>query len=162
MKVKQLFALSALALATGAVLAQETADRPLTRAEVRQQLADARAKGTPENGEGATRGDQGSEGPSQTSRAAVKVEIQQARADGTLVGPGSKSPADVTYRRLVAEPSTETRAEVKSEVLEARADGTLARAGEPGSAQEGRMTANPILANAHVNTRERVASARSK
>jgi hypothetical protein len=84
----------------------------------------------PLNGEGATRGDQGSAGPSQTTRAAVKADELQARADGMLVGPGSNSPGGVVYQRLVAAPSTVTRGEVKSEVLEARAEGALAPAGE--------------------------------
>jgi hypothetical protein len=108
MKVRQVFALGALAIATSSVFAGSL----------------------PMNGEGSTRGIQGSAGPSQTTRAAVKSGVLQARADGMLIGPGSKSPGDVVYQRLVAAPSTVTRGEVKAEVLEARADGTLAPAGE--------------------------------
>ena len=140
MKVRQVFSLGILTLATGAVLAAT----PLM------------------NGEGSTRGDQGSEGPSQTTRAAVKAGVAQARADGTLVGPGSKTPGDVVYARLAAAPSTETRAEVKAEVREARADGTLIPAGEGGSALEGRLAVNPIDAKAHTDASERVASSHSK
>ncbi len=140
MKVRQVFALGLLTLATSAVFAAT----PLM------------------NGEGSTRGDQGSEGPSQTTRAAVKAGVQQARADGTLVGPGSNSPGDVVYERLAAAPSTETRADVKAEVREARADGTLIPAGEAGSAEEGRLAANPSYAKAHTNASDRVASNHSK
>jgi len=107
MKVRQAFTLGILTLATSAVFAA-----------------------VPLNGEGATRGDQGSEGPSQTTRAAVKAEELQARADGMLVGPGSNSPGGVVYLRLVAAPPMVTRGQVKSEVLEARAEGALAPAGE--------------------------------
>ena len=84
----------------------------------------------PLNGEGQTRGDQPSAGISQATRAAVKAGVLEARADGMLVDPGSNSPGDVVYQRLVAAPSTVTRGEVKSEVLEARAEGALAPAGE--------------------------------
>jgi len=84
----------------------------------------------PLSGEGQTRGDEPNPGISQTARADVKAGVLEARADGTLVGPGSTTPGDVVYRRLVAAPSTATRGEVKAEVLEARAEGTLAPAGE--------------------------------
>jgi hypothetical protein len=107
MKVRQAFTLGILTLATSTVFAA-----------------------VPMNGEGQTRGDQGSASPSQTTRAAVKSEVLQARADGMLVGPGSNSPGNVVYQRLVAAPSAVTRAQVKDEVLEARADGLLAPAGE--------------------------------
>ena len=108
MKVRQVFALVALAVATSAVFAGSL----------------------PMNGEGSTRGIQGSAGPSHTTRAAVESGVLQARADGTLIGPGSNSPGNVVYQRLVAAPSTVTRGDVKAEVLEARADGLLAPAGE--------------------------------
>jgi len=84
----------------------------------------------PLNGEGETRGNQPNTGLSQTTRVAVEAGVQQARADGTLVGPGGNSPGDVVYQRRVRAPSTVTRGEVKSEVLEARAEGALAPAGE--------------------------------
>jgi len=84
----------------------------------------------PLNGEGETRGNPPNTGLSQTTRGAVEAGVQQARADGTLVGAGGNSPGDVVYQRRVRAPSTVTRGEVKSEVLEARAEGALAPAGE--------------------------------
>ena len=46
MQAKQLFALTTLALAGSAVLAEEAPRAPLTRAEVAQSVLDARAAGT--------------------------------------------------------------------------------------------------------------------
>ena len=108
MKVRQVLALGVLSLATGAAFAGSIAS----------------------NGEGSTRGFQGSVGPSQTGRAAVNSEVLEARANGNLIPAGGGSFADKIYKRQVAAPSTVTRSQVKDEVLQARADGTLAPAGE--------------------------------
>ena len=90
MQVKQLFALTALALAGSAALADEAPRAPLTRAEVVQSVRDARARrhadaprrcGYPQAG--AT--------PSTLTRAEVQAEVRQARDDGALLAPGEVS-----------------------------------------------------------------------
>jgi hypothetical protein len=127
-KVKQVFALGALALATGAVLAQES---PVSRAEVAQSVLAARAAGTlTPAGEGVDPGYNGA-GPSQTTRAAVNTATLQARAAGQLAHTGSVAPEeDMEYAQAHPSTSTLARAEVKQEVLEARAEGTLIPAGQ--------------------------------
>jgi hypothetical protein len=136
MNVKQIFALSALALATGAVLAQEAPGTPLTRAEVRQQVLDARANGTLRHA-----GEAGPEemtpfkaelaAPSTITRAQENAAVLQARAAGQLAHAGPTAPEeDMEYAQAHPSTSTLTRADVKEEVLEARANGTLIPAGE--------------------------------
>ena len=136
MTIKQLFALSALALATGAVLAQEAPAAPLTRAQVRQQVLDARANGTL-----AHTGDVGPEemtpykaqieAPSTLTRAQESAAVLQARAAHQLAHTGSVAPEeDMQYALAHPSTSTLTRADVKEQVLEARANGTLIPAGE--------------------------------
>jgi hypothetical protein len=136
MKAKQLFALSALALATGAVLAQEAADAPLTRAEVRQQVLDARADGTLRHA-----GDPAPEemtpykaqiqARSTLTRGQENQAVLRARAAGQLAHTGNVAPEEeMEYAQAHPSTSTVTRAEVKEQVLEARANGTLVPAGE--------------------------------
>jgi len=136
MRVMQVLAISTLALAAGAVLADEAPGAPLTRAEIKQQVLDARANGTLSHA-----GDAGPEemtpykrqiaAPSTLTRAEEKAAVLQARAAGTLVAAGPASPADdLRAARAPRSTSTLTRAEVKDEVLQARADGTLIPAGE--------------------------------
>ena len=136
MKVKQLFALTALTLAAGAVLADEAPGTPLTRAEVRQSVLDARANGTLRHA--------GEAGPEETARYEAQTVtrstltraqqndiVLQARAAGTLAHAGSVAPEEeMEYAQAHPSTSTLTRAEVKGEVLEARANGTLIPAGE--------------------------------
>jgi hypothetical protein len=136
MKVKQLFALSALALATGAVLAQEAPVQPLTRAEVRQQVLDARADGTLRHA--------GETGPEEMTPYKAQIQarstltrgqenraVLQARSAGQLAHTGSVAPEEeMEFARAHPSTSTLTRAEVKEQVLEARADGTLIPAGQ--------------------------------
>jgi hypothetical protein len=136
MKVKQLFALGALTLATGAVLAQQAPDVPLTRAEVRQQVLDARADGTLRHA--------GEIGPeemtpykaqiqarSTLSRAQENQAVLKARAAGQLAHTGNVAPEEeMEYAQAHPSTSTLTRADAKEQVLEARADGTLIPAGE--------------------------------
>ena len=76
MKVKQVFALSALALAAGVALADEAPRAPLSRAEVEQ------ASG---QGELGPQFAQRAAAPSTVSRAAVKAGVLEARADHELV-----------------------------------------------------------------------------
>ena len=154
MKVKQLFALTALTLAAGAVLAQEAPGTPLTRAEVEQSVLDARANGTLLHA-----GDAGPEettqykaqlaSPSTVTRSQEKASVLQARAANALAHTGSVGPEE-EMEFVQAHPSTSTltRAEVKAEVLEARANGTLIPAGEgeyslPPGEQTQHMAAKP-------------------
>lgn len=136
MKSKQLFALTALALTAGAVFADEAPGVPLTRAEVRQSVLDARANGTlrhaGEAGPEETAHDQQAlAAPSSLTRAQQNASVLQARAAGTLAHAGSVAPEEeMEYAQAHPSTSTLTRAEVKAEVLEARAEGTLIPAGE--------------------------------
>jgi len=136
MKIKQLFALAALTLAAGAVLADEASGTPLTRDEVRQSVLDARAIGTLRHA-----GETGPEEttpykaqlaiPSTVTRDQEKAGVLQARATGTLAHAGSVAPEEeLEYAQAHPSTSTLTRADVKAEVLEARARGTLIPAGE--------------------------------
>jgi Domain of unknown function (DUF4148) len=136
MKVTQILAISTLALAAGAVLADEVPGAPLTRAEVRQQVLDARANGTL-----AHAGEVGPEemtpykrqilAPSTLTRAQEKVDVLQARAAHALAHTGSVAPEEeMESARANPSTSTLTRGEVKAEVLQARADGTLIPAGQ--------------------------------
>jgi hypothetical protein len=136
MKVKQLFALSALALATSAVLAQQATDVPLTRAEVRQQVLDARANGTLRHA-GETAPEEMTPykaqlaAPSTITRAQQNAIVLRARAAGQLAHAGSVAPEEeMEYAQAHPSTTTLTRAEVKEQVLEARADGTLIPAGQ--------------------------------
>ena len=135
MKAKQLFfAVTALALASGAVLAQDVA--PLTRAEVKQQVLDARANGTLRHAGDAAPEEMTPykaqiEARSTLSRAQENAAVLQARADHELAHTGSVAPEeDMEYAQAHPSTSTLTRAEVKEQVLEARADGTLIPAGQ--------------------------------
>ena len=136
MNIKQALALTALTLAGGAVLADEAPGAPLTRAEVRQSVLDARASHTL-----AHPGEAGPEektpyqaqiaAPSTVTRGEEKAEVLQARRAGTLVPPSGWGPED-DMKAAQAHPSTSglTRAEVKNDVLQARANGTLIPAGQ--------------------------------
>ena len=136
MKVKQLFALTALTLAAGAVLADEAPGVPLTRAEVRQAVLAARANGTLRHAgeagpEEMTPYKQQLAAPSTITRAQENANVLQARAAGTLAHTGSVAPEeDMQYAQAHPSTSTLTRAEVKADVLEARSEGALIPAGE--------------------------------
>jgi hypothetical protein len=131
MKVKQVFVVGALALATGAVFAGQSPAAPVTRAEVVQSVLAARAAGTLiPAGEGVLPSYQDPGLGSDTTRAAVKAEVLQARASGDLVPAGDGALGNKAYSQMVAAPSSVTRDQVKSEVLEARASGTLIPAGQ--------------------------------
>ena len=154
MKVKQLFALTALTLAAGAVLADEAPGTPLSRDEVRQSVLDARANGTLRHA-----GDTAPEEttpykaqlatPSTVTRGQEQASVLQARSAGALAHTGSVAPEeDMKYAQAHPSTSTVTRADVKEEVLEARANGTLIPAGEgeysvPPGEQTQRMAAKP-------------------
>lgn len=129
MNVKQLIGLSALALAAGNALA---GDGSPTRADMRQQVLDARAAGTlTPAGEGVSPGyAMSSDRWSDVTRAQVTSEVLQARASGLLQPAGEGSPEDRLYARAESSRSTLARADVKAQVLEARATGELIPAGE--------------------------------
>jgi hypothetical protein len=136
MKVKKLFALSALALATGAVMAQQGADQPVTRAEVVQSVLAARANGTLAH-TGSVAPEEEMEyarthpSTSPFTRAQESRSVLQARAAGQLAHTGSVAPEEeMEFAQAHPSTSTLTRADVKEEVLEARADGTLIPAGQ--------------------------------
>jgi len=133
MKTSQLFAVTALALAAGAALADDAQGAPLTRAEVAQSVLAARAAGALiPAGEGDVSGHAYVGGStSSLTRAQEKAEVLQARAEGTLAHAGSPAPEeDVLYARAHPSTSILTRAQVKADVLEARANGELIPAGQ--------------------------------
>jgi hypothetical protein len=142
MKVNQVLAISTLALATGAALADAAPASPLTRAEVIQSVLDARANGTLRHaGEIAPEElmlqERQSKARSTLTRAQEKADVLQARAEGAVIPAGEASMLD--DQRAAHAPrsaSTLTRAEAKAEVLQARADGTLIPAGEGGEYAE--------------------------
>ena len=163
MKATQLFlAITTLALASGAVLAQEAV--PLTRAEVKQQVLDARANGTLRHA--------GETGPEEMtpykaqieaaptlSHAQEKAAVLEARAAHQLAHTGSVAPEE-EMEFAQAHPSTSTlsRTDVKVQVLEARANGTLIPAGQ-GEFEDGRSGyATPTFAKAQAATSQAVAS----
>jgi hypothetical protein len=129
MKLRQVFALSALALATGTVFAAEAARTPLTRAEVEQ------ASGQGEIGPQVARAPAAT---STVSRAQVDVEEQRAMANREIPR-GSAS-----WYPIYTPGSNTTRAQVRAEELAARADHELmhGQADQP----EGVAGAAPYLA----------------
>ena len=137
MKIKQLFALSALAVATTtAVFAQDIGSAQSSREEIRRQVLEARANGTLRHA--------GDEAPEE--RTAYKTEIEarstltreerkgtvlRARAAHELAHAGAVAPEEeVLYARAHPWTSPLPRTEVKAQVLEARANGELTPAGE--------------------------------
>ena len=152
MKVRQLFALTALALAGTAVLADEAPGAPLTRAEVVQSVLAARAAGTlmPAGGSNYAPGypKAGDPTTSGLTRAQEEAQVLQARADGTLLAAGD---ADPGYPKASDTRSTLARSQVKAEVLQARANGELVATGE--AAEYGREpvthASNPFASFGH-------------
>ena len=67
---------------------------------------------------------------SQTTRAAVRSDVLQARLAGALIPAGVGSPAYGSYDQRVASQTSRSRNQVKTEVLQARADGALIPAGQ--------------------------------
>jgi hypothetical protein len=156
MKSKQLSALCALALATGAVFAREAA--PLTRAEVNQQVLDARANGTLRHA-GETGPEEMTpykaqvEARSTLTRAQENAAVLRARAAHELAHAGSVAPEEeMEYAQAHPSTSTLTRAEVRDQVLEARANGTLIPAGQGEYAGVPEEARHSILAKARAST----------
>ena len=152
MKAKQIFTVTAFALAASGAFAQQAA--PLTRAEVKQQVLAARANGTLFPA--------GEAGPEQMlshreqlqtgstlTRAEAKNAVLQARAAHQLAHPGAVAPEEeMAYARAHPSTSTLTRAEVRQQVREARANGTLIPAGQGGYADGPGTARHPTFARA--------------
>jgi hypothetical protein len=160
MKAKSLVALTALALATGAVFAQEAA-APLTRAEVKQQVLEARAAGTLSHAgdsapEEMTPYKAQIEAPSTLMQGQEKASVLQARAAGFAHAGDVAPEEEMKYAQAHPSTSTLTRAEVKEQVLEARADGELVPAGEGEFAP--RVYTHPTFAKARPAADQNVAS----
>jgi uncharacterized protein DUF4148 len=142
MNLKQVISLSALALAAGTALADDT---PLTRAEVKNELIEARAAGTLMPAGEASEPGYVTTAPSTVARAQVKSEARQVYATKTRAihefeTAGNNTQA-LDYARAAAAPSTITRAEMKATTLAARSQGELMGAGEEGY----RASNNPEL-----------------
>jgi hypothetical protein len=163
MFINQLLALTALTLATGAVLAQEAPAAPLTRAQVRQQVLDARANGTLRHAgeagpEEMTPYKAQVEAPSTLTRARENAAVLQARASHQLAHTGSVAPEEETeYARAHPSTSTLARADVKEQVLQARANGTLIPAGQAEYSDSPPVTVHPAYARQGQVTQEMAA-----
>jgi len=154
MQAKSLFVLSALVLAAGSVLADTTpnSNQPLTRAEVRQSVVDARA-----NGELRPVGEAGdevwtpAEAPRSTlTRAEVVQQIVAARAAGELSPVGEQGDAFFSAGVQPSGPG-KSRAQVVAETRQARDAGLLEPAGqgEVGDYDEARIASQHQYAIAH-------------
>ena len=140
MQTKSLIAAAALALAAGATFADTLpTNQPLTRAEVKQSVIQARA-----SGELRPAGEAGDDpfpqvnARSNLTRADLERQVADARASGQLVPAGEGN--NVTVATLGTGSQT-TRATLRAEVLQARADGTLAPAG-PAKEDDGERLAH--------------------
>jgi hypothetical protein len=131
MIAKQILAISVLALAASAAMADGSTDTttPLTRAEVRQQVLAARAAGELlPAGDSADYPLPAKETKSTLTRTEVRVATLDARANGELRDAGEHG--DEPYEAIASAPSDLTRAQVVAEVLQARKDGELIPAGD--------------------------------
>jgi hypothetical protein len=126
MQVKQIFAISALALAASASMAAGN-DAPLTRAQVEQSVIAARAAGELTPAGEAEYPITPMETKSTLSRSEVKDETLQARAAGELRDAGEALDEPYNYQQT---PSTVSRADVKAATIRARNAGQLIPAGE--------------------------------
>jgi hypothetical protein len=129
MQVKQWIALSAVALATGAAMADQPTDA-VTRAQVAQDVISARAAGQLRPAGEAAEYSAPSSQTSSLTRAEVQREVLAARTSGELEAAGEASDFPRSMLAQNASTSTLTRAEVKAQTLEARAAGELMPAGE--------------------------------
>ena len=132
MNAKQVVFTSVLALVAAGAMADDSARSPasttshLTRAEVRNDVLQARRAGhMPPAGE-AYQGTEVSTG-TPLSRAEVKAELSAARRAGELMAAGDAYPKQSSDYPGT---STLTRAEVKAEVVAARKAGEMMPAGE--------------------------------
>jgi len=154
MQAKSVFVLSALVLAAGSVFADQAPNsaQPLTRAEVRQSVVDARA-----NGELRPAGEAGdevwtpAEAPRSTlTRAEVVQQVAAARAAGQLAPAGEEGDDFYPLATQNSGPGL-SRAQVVAETLRARNAGLLEPAGqgEVGDYDEARIASQHRYAVAH-------------
>ncbi|MEO7337654.1 MAG: DUF4148 domain-containing protein [Caldimonas sp.] len=134
MQVRSLIALSTLALAAGAAMAEQPYDAgaSTTRQQVRQDVIDARANGqlrpAGEAYDGLPARSVSATG-SALARSAVRHDVIEARANGRLQPAGEAADGLLPWTSQAAT-STLARADVKAETLHARAAGQLIPAGE--------------------------------
>jgi hypothetical protein len=124
--VKTSFATAALILMTGlSASASFAADSaPLSRAQVRSEVLQARTNGTmPEFGNVTLT--RVTSAPSTLTRDAVRSDFLQAQKAGTLPYKG-----DSVYVSEIAVTSTLTRAAVKAELVQAQRTGSMPATGE--------------------------------
>jgi uncharacterized protein (DUF427 family) len=124
--VKTSFVTAALIIASGlSATASFAADSaPLSRAQVRSEVLQARANGTmPATGDVTVT--QETSVPSTLTRGAVKSDFLQAQKAGTLPYKG-----DSLYVPETSVTSTLTRSAVKSELLQAQKTGMMPATGE--------------------------------
>jgi hypothetical protein len=124
-----------LLIAAASAGAHAQASMPKTRAEVRQELAEALRNGA------IARGDQelpiaSAPMAAARTRAEVRAELEAARRSGDLLADGESSlkqnelhPSMFPQRTVVA---TRTRAQVQAELAEAQRNGDIVAAGESG------------------------------
>ena len=109
---------AAPAYAQQAVYAQQSDERPLTRAEVSAQTLAAMRSGEIVSGEGRPQGPESVAIPTKT-RAERKAETLQARRNGELpVGGNGTYKSSISQQTATAN-STKTRAERKAETMQA-------------------------------------------
>ena len=124
--MKTSFATAALIIVSGlSASASFAADSaPLSRAQVRSEVLQARTNGTmPASGDATVI--QEKSAPSTLTRGAVKSDYLQAQKAGTLPYKG-----DSVYVQETSVTSTLTRAAVKAEVLQAQKAGLMPATGE--------------------------------
>jgi len=165
MKAQQIFTLAALALSSAAFAQQ--ADT-VTRAEVKQQVLEARAHGTLRHA--------GEAGPEEMTpyraqaeaaptltRAEGRNAVLQARAAHQLAHAGAVAPEEeMAYARSHPATSTLTRAEVREQVLDARAHGTLIPAGQGEFADAPVSAGHSIFAKARSVTNDHAVASGAK
>lgn len=157
MNLKQVFILSTLSLAAITSFADDSTG-PLTRAEVRQAVLQARADGQLiPAGQAEDYPIAVKEPKSTLTRAAVKAEVVEARADGELL-PAGQGPDSFDDLARPEPASTLTRAEVKAEVLAASKAGELMPAGE-GDESEYQHAARAATPKFITAAREKIARA---
>jgi hypothetical protein len=115
-------ALAMMATSAASVFAQTPAAQPVTRAEVKQELDDARKAGELNQNMSHNLGENAAATGPGKSRAQVKAELTDAENKGQLNHSAHDYPAGVT------KPATtkgKTRAQVQEELAKAKKDGTF-------------------------------------
>jgi hypothetical protein len=132
MKIRQTLALTTLFLAASAALAGQATDnnKPLTRAEVRQSVIEARNDGELlPAGDAAEYPRPQATTPSTLTRSEVRHEVLKARADDELI-PAGEGDDEFFERSEPMSVSVLSRADVERATLKARNAGELLPAGQ--------------------------------